>query len=379
MNNSKKDILIIMGRYLPGFKDGGPVRTIKNLVDYLGDEYNFRILTLDRDAGDNAKYPNILVNEWNQVGKAKVYYVSPKGFKFSVIKKLANDVELVYCCGCFSDYSIKTLILKRIKQINVPVVIASMGIFAPLEFKMKYIKKKACTTIFNFLGLFDNIHWSVTSDMEKEDVKREVKTNNNFFVAVDLPRKVENQIIFKDKERGKLKIAWISRIARNKNLKGAINILKDIEGEIEFTIYGPKQDNKYWNECEEELYKLGNNIKWEWRGSVESENVVDVFKEHQLFLFPTYGENFGHVIQESLSAGCPVIISDKTPWNDIEDENIGYIVPLGNIELFKEKIKLYVEMDKDEFQKISNNAIRYAFEHSKKTVNNTGYRQIFSL
>ena len=43
MTNGKKDILIIMGRYLPGYKDGGPVRSIKNLVDYLGDEYNFKI------------------------------------------------------------------------------------------------------------------------------------------------------------------------------------------------------------------------------------------------------------------------------------------------------------------------------------------------
>mgnify|MGYP006922489383 CR=1 FL=1 len=32
-----KKVLIIMGRYLPGYKDGGPVRSIKNLVDRLGD------------------------------------------------------------------------------------------------------------------------------------------------------------------------------------------------------------------------------------------------------------------------------------------------------------------------------------------------------
>ena len=40
-----KKILIIMGRYLPGYKDAGPVRSIKNLEDRLGEEYDFRILT----------------------------------------------------------------------------------------------------------------------------------------------------------------------------------------------------------------------------------------------------------------------------------------------------------------------------------------------
>ena len=107
MTNGKKDILIIMGRYLPGYKDGGPVRSIKNLVDYLGDEYNFKILTCDRDHGDEIAYPNIKVNEWNRVGNADVYYVPPKGFKCSVIKKLSKEANLIYCCGCFNDYAIK--------------------------------------------------------------------------------------------------------------------------------------------------------------------------------------------------------------------------------------------------------------------------------
>ena len=113
MENVKKKILIITGRYLPGYKDGGPVRSIKNLTDYLGDEYDFYILTCDRDHGDTESYSNIKVNDWNQVGKAKVFYVPPKGFKFGVIKNLSSQVDLVYVCGCFSDYSINTLILNH--------------------------------------------------------------------------------------------------------------------------------------------------------------------------------------------------------------------------------------------------------------------------
>ena len=93
MTNGKKDILIIMGRYLPGYKDGGPVRSVKNLVDYLGKEYNFKILTCDRDHEDERMYPNIKVNDWNEVGNANVYYVPPKGFKMSLIKELANKCD----------------------------------------------------------------------------------------------------------------------------------------------------------------------------------------------------------------------------------------------------------------------------------------------
>lgn len=69
-----RKILILMGRYLPGHKDGGPLRTIINVTEALGDEYEFYIGCLDRDHGDKEPYSNIRRNEWNQVGKAKVWY-----------------------------------------------------------------------------------------------------------------------------------------------------------------------------------------------------------------------------------------------------------------------------------------------------------------
>ncbi len=60
-----------MGRYLPGYKDGGPIRSIKNLTDILGDEYDFYIVCQDRDQGDTMPYQNIRYGEWNPVEKAK--------------------------------------------------------------------------------------------------------------------------------------------------------------------------------------------------------------------------------------------------------------------------------------------------------------------
>lgn len=377
MTNGKKDILIIMGRYLPGYKDGGPVRSIKNLVDYLGDEYNFKILTCDRDHGDEVAYPNIQVNAWNRVGNADVYYVPPNGFKMSVIKGLANECDLVYCCGCFNDYAINTLILKRLKQIKVPVVVASMGLFSPEGFKLKYKKKKIFMTVFNILGMFKNIYWSATSELEVKDIKNKVKTHNNIFIAEDLPRVVDETPIVKEKESGKLKVVWISRIAPYKNLKGAIEILKNVKGDIEFTIYGPKHVPEYWDECEKELKKLPSNVKWCWKGNVESENVVETLKEQHVFLFPTLGENYGHVIQEALSAGCLVILSDQTPWKNIEEENVGNIIPLFQEEKYVLALENYCNMEGKDFMKLSKNAIKYVLKNSNNKINNNGYRDIF--
>ena len=69
-----RKVLIITGRYVPGFRDGGPVRSILNLTEWLGEEYDIRIMCLDRDHGDSAPYPNIRRDEYNEVGRAKVWY-----------------------------------------------------------------------------------------------------------------------------------------------------------------------------------------------------------------------------------------------------------------------------------------------------------------
>ena len=54
-----------------------------------------------------------------------------------------------------------------------------------------------------------------------------------------------------------------------------------------------------------------------YHGELQPDAVVTTFARYDAFAFPTLGENFGHVIAESLSAGCAVICSDQTPWTPV--------------------------------------------------------------
>ena len=74
---NKPKILILVGYYLPGYKAGGPLRTISNIVDDLGGDFEFWIVTRDRDLGDDVPYTCVSVNKWLAVGKARVFYASP--------------------------------------------------------------------------------------------------------------------------------------------------------------------------------------------------------------------------------------------------------------------------------------------------------------
>lgn len=377
MEKAKKNILILMGRYLPGYKDGGPVRSIQNLTDRLGNEYNFMILTCDRDHGDTKAYPGIRVNDWNRMGNAKVFYVPPNGFRYHLIRSLATSADMVYVCGCFNDYAIHTLILKRLGLIKKPVVIAAMGLFSPMEFRLKYLKKKTFVTAFKFLGMFRNIYWSVTSEMELNEIRQQIKIKSNYFIAEDLPRNVDNSLIKKNKEKNMLRVVWISRIAPKKNLLGAIKILQNVKSRVNFTIYGPVHNEEYWNSCKDALKRLPDNICWSYGGNVTSERVIDTLKNHHVFLFPTLGENYGHVILEALSAGCPALLSDQTPWKDLESNGIGYAFGVEDLKHFISAIENFAKMDQKSYQQVADKALWYAVNYSNNKVLTAGYRSIF--
>jgi glycosyltransferase involved in cell wall biosynthesis len=124
---------------------------------------------------------------------------------------------------------------------------------------------------------------------------------------------------------------FISRISPKKNLLFALRMLQSVLGDISFDIYGPIEDARYWNRCEKAIGTLPPNVRVKYMGMVEHEKVGEVFAEHDLFLFPTLGENYGHVICEALSAGCPVLISDQTPWRHLQEEGAGWDIPLAEM------------------------------------------------
>ena len=86
MTKNCSTILVFCDYYLPGYKAGGPLRTISNMVDILGDEIHFKIVTRDRDSGDNKPYKDIILNQWLKVGNADVLYLSPSKQTCSLFK-----------------------------------------------------------------------------------------------------------------------------------------------------------------------------------------------------------------------------------------------------------------------------------------------------
>lgn len=135
-----------------------------------------------------------------------------------------------------------------------------------------------------------------------------------------------------------------------------------MSGEAAFDIYGPIEDDSYWKECQIEIEKLPKNVTVNYCGLVSHDAVHEIFSKYDAFLFPTFSENYGHVIAEALAVGTPVIISDQTPWNDINDANAGWALPLENEEAFTSAIQEIIGCNHNNY---FNSAKKYAKEKMK--------------
>jgi glycosyltransferase involved in cell wall biosynthesis len=367
-SKQKKTILTFTAQYLPGYKGGGPIRSIANIVDHLNPLFNFKIITMDRDLGDEKPYDNIKINAWNKIGKAEVFYLAPNKTTFRYLKYMLSSInyDVLYLNSFFNPvFTIKPLILRRLKLIpNKPVVLAPRGEFSQGALNIKSLKKDNYIRLAKLLGLYSGIHWQASSEYEHNDIKKAMGVKDkDITIAPNLPPAVhEKNFPKKNKVLGKLDIIFLSRIDRKKNLDGALKILSsiEIEGEIIFDIYGPITNQPYWDECKALMHYLPSNIKAEYKGVVPNEQVRKLFSQYDLFFFPTHGENFGHVILESLLAGTPVLISDQTPWRNLAKYNAGLDISLNETHPFLEAIESALVMTEQQFKEYNNGSKDFA-------------------
>ncbi len=100
--------------------------------------------------------------------------------------------------------------------------------------------------------------------------------------------------------------------------------------------------------------------------------------EHDLFFLPTLGENFGHVISESLSSGTPVLISDTTPWRNLRAKGIGENLPLAEPGAFAEFIESVAAMNTVSMERMRRAASSYAQEVGRDLSNLHAHAEMFN-
>lgn len=350
----KKKILVLNGQYLPGYKGGGPIQSCANMIENLSDKFDFYVLCADRDFKDDKAYENIKINDWNQVGSAKVFYMSPDKQTIRGFNQILNSLEfdIMYLNGFFSPiFTIKPLILKWLGKLKEKkIILTPRGDFTG-GCENKKLKKYSYIYFCKLIGLYRGLTWHATSDLEEKDIKYKFPKAKTF-VASNLPAQYSSQQEFMQKNENELRLIFLSRIFPKKNLKYALEVLKEINsGNIVFDIYGPMEDKDYWEECKAVIKEIPHNINVNYCGEVPHSEIFNIFKKYHALFFPTLGENYGHVIVEAMVNNCLVILSrEVTPWDKYSDLlDLG--AKLNDKQKFVDIIERLLKMDNNEMAK----------------------------
>lgn len=325
-------ILVLVDYYLPGFKSGGPLRTIANMVERIGSRLDFRVLTRDRDATDAGPYPGVRVGAWNEVAGARVYYAAPGGLSGRAIRDRVAEVapHTIYLNSFFSTLTVRLLALRRAGLIpRVPVVIAPRGEFSPGALGLKAAKKRAYIAAARAAGLYGGLTWQASSELEAAEIRR-VMGRAQICVAPDIPAPLGAEPPPAPPKRpGQLRLVFLSRIAEKKNLHFLLELLPLLRAEsAELAVYGPVREPDYWARCQALMAGLPGQIVARHHGPVEHADVERALAAAHVFALPTLGENFGHAILEAMAAGRPALISDRTPWRGLAEAQAGWDLPL---------------------------------------------------
>lgn len=375
---SRKRILIVYRSYFPSLSHLGPATAIRNLVTNMSGDYDFHILTLNHEFSTGAPlYDEPLHREFGP--HAVVEYV-PRGLAGLRIlaQRLREDFHAIDIQCAFDPLlAIPALILCRLGIAGDSRIFHTPhGIFMDVIMSAGQLKKTLFCRIADLVGLYRKVTHLAGSPGEEADLR----CNHCRSQSVRVVSQFVEAVPASDRKRAKLanrlRIAFVGRVTQQKNLLFAIDILKRLTVPATMDVFGDIGDESYFAACKTAIVGGLGNAEIRFKGGIAKEELFAQLPQYDVLLHPTLGENFGHAIVEALYLGLPVLISDRSPWTDVEAYHAGWSLPLSDPQPYADKLEAIYAMD-EEWSILSEGALRYAHATFDSTQTMARYRQAY--
>ena len=381
METKRTKVLIFAEWFYPGYKAGGPITSITNFVDQLKKDLDLYVFTTDRDLGDNTKYSGVQTDIWENISGCHVFYTSPENLNRRTIKEVLDSVspDIVYLNSMYSYYfTILPLIITKTGKQRLKVILSPRGMLKPSAISHKKWKKKLFLILCRKIGLMRHIEFHATDIQESKDIKTVFGEAVQPLIMGNLPAIQSSFVQPPQKKPGELKLIFVGRVHPIKNLLYLLEAVRSSKVAILLTIVGPVEDEAYWRKCKQVISEFRADIKVREVPDINHEGVLNLVREHHVFVLPTAGENFGHAIFEALSVGRPVLISDQTPWRNLSDHKAGWDLSLTDKNQFTMTIDRAGEWENVELLLWCKGAWSYCSEYLRSNELRTRYLKLFT-
>ena len=320
-------VLIMASLFWPQKYSGGPTVSLFNLVNVLKDNFDIYVISKNHELNQKNKLPGI-GKGWNKFDFGKAYYTDFGKHSYKEISKLIEEVkpDTIYQNSFFSADDLIPVLDYKKKNPNVKIIVVPRGEFYPERLKVGWLKKKLYITIFKITGMLNKIYFQGTGVEECLQIEKILGVPQENIYDIQNLSIIKKENIKIRKNKGELRLVYIARIHPTKNLLKAIEYLHKVKGNVIYDIFGSIEDKEYWKQCENRINELPDNIKVKYKGPLNHELVSQTLLKYHAYYMPTTGENFGHSIVEAMLVGRIVVISDQTPWTEVNKYG-GYAIP----------------------------------------------------
>lgn len=235
-----------------------------------------------------------------------------------LLKEIKPDVVQINCC-----WMIQCALLQMAVPKGIAVVVMPHGMLEPWIINRHYYTRKLPTILlYQRMCVKKADMLFATCQAEKEHLlslgwNRNIEIIPNCIDAAKIP-------IVEKRPGDKLRLLFMSRLHPKKGLPMLLEAMS--EG-MELTVVG-EGDPEYVAELKKKAEELSrkNGFECHFPGAVYGDARWQLFAETDLFVLPTYSENFGLCVAEALATGTPVLTTTGTPWQGLTQSGSGWYV-----------------------------------------------------
>ncbi len=311
---------------------GGTSRVVVDLADALGKHASVKpVLITQSSAGDsNLASSNSRVQRFIAESTSRFALKSGLPFRRAMQNVSINrGVSLIHNHGLWLP--VNHWASKFARKNDLPMVIQPHGMLEPWAIKHKAWKKRIAMALFQRGDLASAETLIATSMAEYENFRQlgfrqpiAVIPNG---VRIDSPQiSVPEPAAHESEDRTAL---FLSRIHPKKGLINLIRAWAQLAPKGWRLRIAGSDECGHLQKIMDLVAELNIESSVEYVGLVGGERKIALYRNADLFVLPTFSENFGVVVAEALAYGVPVITTRGAPWSDLKTYGCGWWVEIG--------------------------------------------------
>ena len=344
---------------------GGTSYSVAQLSDDLSNFSNDQIMLLSQSCSGDILVPSNSNKLKRNIILAPSQLIKKTGITLrSELVRIILDYspKLIHSHGIWNPVNHWTSQISH--KYSIPLIIQTQGMLQPWALSHKKLKKQIGMYLFQWKDLLKADLFIATSNIEYENLRKLglkqpiAIVPNGININLSIPSRTNLQLTSTRKRT----ILFLSRIHPVKGLINLVNawgIIRPHNWVLK--IAGPDEDN-YLRVIKDLVIKLDLLDCIEFIGEVEGSAKSYAYVNADIFVLPTFSENFGIVVAEALAHGVPVITTEGAPWKDLEIYKCGWWVKIG-VPPLVEALSIAMNLSDSDRKIMGDNGLNYVKQY----------------